>query len=195
MQTVVSPLTVKRGPRSKQLGRSPLKSYKIKSKNLTFSLTRGPGAGSATITNGLTGQIEMKVVNEFTLKRCWERERGREGCRERERERLEVRGEKERRLVVRWKCLFSHFKVPSSVCVFKINRPCDEQPVPCWKYILWNTTVLCRKPAKHWLGSIELQLYCSVKQREKYTFAPLFKRCHFYLRASTSTRIEAFSSL
>lgn len=121
------------------------------------------------------------------------REGGREGCRERER--VEVRGERERRLVVRWKCLFSHFKVPSSVCVFKINRPCDEQPVPCWKYILWNTTVLCRKPAKHWLGSIELQLYCSVKQWEKYTFAPLFKRCHFYLRASTSTRIEAFSSL
>lgn len=184
MQTVVSPLTAKRGPRSKQPARSPLKSYKIKSKNLTFSLTRGPGAGSATITNGLTGQIEMKVVNEFTLKRCWEREGGRDAERERE-----------RRLVVRWKCLFSHFKVPSSVCVFKINRPCDEQPVPCWKYILWNTTVLCRKPAKHWLGSIELQLYCSVKQREKYTFAPLFKRCHFYLRASTSTRIEAFSSL
>lgn len=42
-------------------------------------------------------------------------------------------------------------------CVFKINRPCDEQPVPCWKYILWNTTVLCRNLAKHWLGSIELR--------------------------------------
>lgn len=74
-----------------------------------------------------------------------------------------------------------------SVCVFKINRPCDEQPVPCWKYILWNTTVLCSNAAKHWLGSIELQLYYTVKQQEKYTFYSPFKRCHFYLRVSTST--------
>lgn len=64
-----------------------------------------------------------------------------------------------------------------SVCVFKINRPCDEQPVPCWKYILWNTTVLCRNLAKHWLGSIELQLYYTVKQQEKYTFTrPPFQK-------------------
>lgn len=94
---------------------------------------------------------------------------------ERGRELRQEERERERRLVVRWKCLFSHFKVPSSVCVcvFKINRPCDEQPVPCWKYILWNTTVLCRSLAKHWLGSIELQLYYTVQQQEKHTFTPL----------------------
>lgn len=44
--------------------RSLLKSYKIKSENLTFSLTRGLNAGSATITAGPAGQIEMRVVNE-----------------------------------------------------------------------------------------------------------------------------------
>ena len=55
--------------------RSLLKSYKIKSKNLTFSLTRGPGAGSATITYGLTGQIEMKVVNEAHVLKCLGSER------------------------------------------------------------------------------------------------------------------------
>lgn len=76
-----------------------------------------------------------------------------------------------------------------SVCVFKINRPCDEQPVPCWKYILWNTTVLCRNLAKHWLGSIELQLYYTVKQQEKYTFTPpLSKDVTFICVSQTTTR-------
>lgn len=66
MQTVVSPLTAK--SQSHTASRSLLKSYKIKSKNLTFSLTRGLGTSSTTITNGLAGQIEMKVVNEAHLK-------------------------------------------------------------------------------------------------------------------------------
>ena len=66
--------------------RSLLSSYKIKSKNLTFSLTRGPGAGSATITYGQTGQIEMKVVNEAHVKKCLRSEGGREGGRQRKRE-------------------------------------------------------------------------------------------------------------
>ena len=104
--------------------------------------------------------------------------RGREGEKERE-------GEREReRERVRWKCLFSHFKVPGSVCVcvcvFKINRACDEQPVPRWKYILWNTTVLCRNLAKHWLGSIELQLLrrCEAA-RETHSHSPISKDVTF----------------
>lgn len=63
-----------------------------------------------------------------------------------------------------------------SVCVFKINRPCDEQPVPRWKYILWNTTVVCRKRAKHWLGSIELQLDYTAKQQEENTLSLPFQK-------------------
>lgn len=78
-----SQCTRSRGPEPR-CPRSPMKSYKIKSKNLTFSLTRGPGAGSATITNGLMGQIEMKVVNEAHVKISQIRER--EGSETRERE-------------------------------------------------------------------------------------------------------------
>lgn len=84
--------THRRGPEPHS-PQSLLKSYKIKSKNLTFSLTRGPGAGSATITNGLTGQIEMKVVNEAHVKTP--EIRVREGGRERERERGREEGERE----------------------------------------------------------------------------------------------------
>lgn len=94
MQTVVIPLTAQ--GQNHTAPQSLLKSYKIKSKNLTFSLTRGPGAGSATITNGLTGQIEMKVVNETHVKMpdIREREGGTEGAevREREREREKISG-------------------------------------------------------------------------------------------------------
>lgn len=67
MQTVVSSLTTK-GASATQPPRSLLKFYKIKSKNLTFSLTRDLDAVSATITNGVGGQIEMKVVNEAHVK-------------------------------------------------------------------------------------------------------------------------------
>lgn len=88
MQTVVGPLA---GEGQYHTGpRSLLRSYKIKSENLTFSLTRGPGAGSATITYGQKGQIEMKVVNGAHA------EMPEIGGRERERER-----KRERRLVVR----------------------------------------------------------------------------------------------
>lgn len=80
MQTVVGPLAGE--GQNHTAPRSLLRSYKIKSKNLTFSLTRGPGAGSATITYGQTGQIEMKVVNEAHVELPE---------RERERERLVVR--------------------------------------------------------------------------------------------------------
>lgn len=89
MQTVVSPLTVK--SQKHTAPQSLLKSYKIKSKNLTFSLTRGPGAGSATITNGLTGQIEMKVVNEAYVKMAEMREGGRDAERERRRAKAKER--------------------------------------------------------------------------------------------------------
>lgn len=84
MQTVVSPLAAV--GENHAAPQSPMKSYKIKSKNLTFSLTRGPGTGSATITNGLMGQIEMKVVNEAHVKipQIREREEGRKSERERE---------------------------------------------------------------------------------------------------------------
>lgn len=83
MQTVVGPLAGE--GQNHTAPRSLLRSYKIKSKNLTFSLTRGPGAGSATITYGQTGQIEMKVVNEAHVR--MPEIRGREGGRESERER------------------------------------------------------------------------------------------------------------
>lgn len=76
MQTVVGPLTTK-GAGATQAPGSLLKSYKIKSKNLTFSLTRGLDAGSAAITNGVAGQIEMKVVNEAHVKMAEASERQR----------------------------------------------------------------------------------------------------------------------
>lgn len=54
------------------------------------------------------------------------------------------------------------FRACASVCVrartrasarvLKINRPCDEQPVPRWKYILRNTTVVCRSPCEALTG-------------------------------------------
>jgi len=91
MQTVVSPLSAQGLYHTAP--QSLLKSYKIKSKNLTFSLTRGPGAGSATITNGLEEQIEMKVVNEAHVKMAKIRER--EGCgesRRAEQERKKISG-------------------------------------------------------------------------------------------------------
>lgn len=127
MQTVVGPLTGEgqnhRAPPSLQ------KSYKIKSKNLTFSLTRGPGAISATITYGQTGQIEMEVINEAHVKFLG-LERGKESESERENGREKISGGVKM-------FIFHTSKFPAQfVCVFKINRPCDEQPVPRWKYIL-----------------------------------------------------------
>ena len=60
MQTVVSLLTAK--GQNHTTPHSLLKSYEIKSINLTFSLTRG--ASSTKITNGRTEKIDMKVVNK-----------------------------------------------------------------------------------------------------------------------------------
>lgn len=128
----------------------------------------------------------MKVVNEAHVKMP------QIGVREQK--------ERERRLVVRWKCLFSHFLSLSlslyAVCVFKINRPCDEQPVPCWKYILWNTTALCRNLAKRRLGSIELHLHHTVKLPEKCCFNSLrFQKMSLSsacVNLDTQTQIQPF---
>lgn len=75
--------------------------------------------------------------------------------------------------------------LPRCVCVHvcKINRPCDEQPVPRWKHILWNTTVLWRKLAKHWLGSIGLRLRCPANNTSL-----TLPRCHIWMQKHTHTR-------
>lgn len=182
MQTVVSPLTTE--VQNHTAPQSLMKSYKIKSKNLTFSLTRGPGSDSATITNGLMGQIEMKVVNETHVQNFSDqREGGRQN--EWERKRPEGRRERERRLVVRWKCLFSHFRVPSSVCVclrstdLVMNNLFHSENTFCETQ---QSSVETLQSTDWGVLNCNSSIYCEA--REIHIYSP-FRRCPFYLQVST----------
>lgn len=103
-----------------------------------------------------------------------EEENGKESWRERKER------ERQRRLVVRWKCLFSHFRVPSSVCVclrstdlvmnnlFQAgNTFCETQ----------QSSVETLRSTDWGVLNCNCGIYCEARGMG-------FRRCHFYLHVS-----------
>lgn len=146
----------------------------MKSQNLTFPLSGGPGTGCPAITYGQVGQTEMKWTESCKWSSC--QNAGDQGGRGSESGGEKITGSEKMFIFTLQSSLL---KVPSlGVCVHvcKINRPCDEQPVPRWKHILWNATVLWRNLAKHWLGSIGLRLCCPANNTSL-----TLPRCHIWM--------------